>query len=92
MEVIMDKRCEECGGKCCRYVTLESPFILGANQTWMDLRGIDRVVVEGQPYWVLESPCIELEEGKCAVYDRRPSVCLSFEVDGPICKMLREET
>lgn len=82
--------CKQCGGLCCRYVTIPLRDITDATDiSWFKARG--RVVKTKDGYdWHIQSDCRFLCAGKCAIYNTRPSSCKSYEVDGAYCRQLRK--
>ena len=91
MEVIRDKRCEECGGKCCKIMLLEGPDKgMTFDQDWLFLHDTDRVWVDGQYFWMIRHPCRQLlADGTCATYEGRPDACRYFPIDAPQCAYAR---
>ena len=84
--------CEECGGKCCKYVAveLEEPT---SKSDFEDLiyylhhHGVKVCVVtdEGARTWYLQfdGPCRHLTpEGRCRIYEHRPTICREHSLEG----------
>lgn len=73
-----DKRCQECGGACCRsfsdvaltwdeYKRLQN---LGATRLQLSLTGPHRLVIDYN--------CEFLVAGRCSIYEDRPEICRRF--------------
>ena len=79
------KTCENCNGKCCRYVALEidAPESLEEFEDikWYVVHKNINVYVDEDYEWHIEflTPCEYLdEEGKCKIYDKRPQICREY--------------
>lgn len=79
--------CEKCGGKCCSAYRVE---VIGG----LDDIDWEMIYMYGQTYWMRKKEdkmtCVAFEDGKCSIYDRRPTVCRQFEVGEPRCLKLRK--
>ena len=77
--------CDDCGGACCRYVTINVGAMTPDQQRWATMRGD----LEGLR-WHIRSECEHLwKSGRCAIYSHRPEVCRDFDVGGEYCKDAR---
>jgi len=81
----MKNNCEECDGKCCKYVVIE----IDTPETKKDMEDIKWLVchknvgvfVDEDDEWYLEflTPCEFLDENnKCKIYERRPKICRKY--------------
>ena len=80
--------CEECDGKCCKYVALE----IDVPKTKKDFENIKwyvchknvNVFVDDNGDWYIEflTPCEFLgEDNKCEIYNKRPKICRQYSQD-----------
>ena len=51
-------------------------------QEWLSYHGKK----EGNGVW-LDVPCDKLKDGRCLIYDNRPTICKEFKVGGKNCAM-----
>jgi Fe-S-cluster containining protein len=86
----MNELCDKCGGKCCVGII---------EVTHDDVLHSDALLTEVGPapwrYRVMRTTssgrCVaQGQNGRCEVYDRRPSVCRRFEAGGTCCEAFRE--
>lgn len=81
----MNKACFLCKGACCKDV------IIFLGDGGMDLETRDTIRFtklhgsECPAGTVFHSPCKELVEGKCMIYENRPNVCRKHFVGCPNC-------
>ena len=80
--------CDECDGKCCKYVITEIDCPEGLEDfediKWYVCHENVYVYVEEDGTWNLEfiTPCKFLgEKNKCLIYDKRPRICREFSQD-----------
>ena len=72
--------CAECGGKCCRYILLETTKDDHYKLEFWEAQGnikfseTDTHVQYGQ----LSKCQHNTDDGKCAIYDKRPKLCREF--------------
>ncbi len=77
--------CAQCGGECCKYITIPLSELEELDIPWLQARGM----LYG-PVWRIKSRCPRLtDEGKCAIYETRPETCKMFEVGGQSCRRAR---
>ena len=83
----MNSKCDECKGKCC-----VGPIdVYSTDEIFYD----DELVCQDpdQKYdrvmRTVDGYCIALKDGKCTIYDKRPTVCRAFQVDSVCCVNLR---
>ncbi len=79
------KTCNECDGKCCKYVAIE----IDVPETLEDFENIKwyvchenvHVYVEEDGSWNIEfiTPCRHLDENnRCTYYKKRPTICREY--------------
>lgn len=80
--------CEECKGKCCRYVAVEmdTPDCLDDwdQIKWLLMHENVKVYLDNDKEWVVEftTPCKNLNENnKCGIYNNRPELCRNHNID-----------
>ena len=86
---VMDSRCIECRGKCCMG-TIE---VYSNDEIFYD----DKLVLENDDpdnrydriMQIVDGYCIALKDGKCSIYEKRPTVCRAFQVGNPCCENIR---
>ena len=79
-----NEMCIECGSLCCNSMLLLTSGMSAEDvQYWGT---IGRAVGVGV---VVDMKCRQLVDGKCSMYDLRPTKCRDFAVGGPTCQALR---
>ena len=77
----MNKVCEVCQGACCKGMALDpGKGMTPDERRWLELHGYD-----SKTRIMLERPCEKLEDGRCSIYDFRPSICKKFVVGSKEC-------
>jgi len=80
----MNNDCLKCGGKCCvGIIEVFSNDAIFYDETLVcecDEFLPDRVMMMGT-----DLKCIALKDGKCSIYEKRPTVCRQFEVGCSRC-------
>ena len=83
----MDSKCTECRGKCC----------MGT----IDVYSVDEIFYDDTLVWddpndkydrtmqIVNGHCIALKDGKCSIYEKRPTVCRAFQVGCSCCENIR---
>ena len=77
--------CQDCGAKCCRYVSLE----IDKPKSKRSIENI-RWFVSHRDVWVykhkdawhlaFDTPCEHLDEShRCTIYERRPAICRDYD-------------
>ncbi len=74
--------CEECGGRCCRYVAIEIEKPSAKNDydniRWYLLHRDINIFVDHDGKWYIEfrTPCEQqMEDHRCGIYSVRPRIC-----------------
>jgi len=77
--------CQECGGRCCRYVALgiDPPKNRTARENirWYLLHENVSVFVDHEKGWYVEftTPCTaQAPDLRCTVYENRPKICQDY--------------
>lgn len=86
---MMDKRCQECRGKCC----MGTIDVYSSDEIFYD----DTLVWESHDpddkydriMQIVDGHCIALKDGKCSIYEKRPAVCRAFQVGCSCCENIR---
>ena len=70
-------KCKQCG-VCCRSIVV--PLNMRTDKDQFELLKMKANYVKsthhaGKMWVMLSGQCIHLKDGKCAIYDKRPSVC-----------------
>jgi len=85
MKIALSKLCRTCNGKCCvgevevfKWDAIYSDQSLTMQVDDNGLR--DRVMKVDS-----DNNCVALIEGKCSIYEKRPTVCRRFTVGSPCC-------
>ena len=80
------KTCENCDGKCCKYVAMEidCPDCIEdfENIKWYVAHENVHVYIEEDGTWNIEfiTPCKYLgKNNKCGIYERRPKICRRYD-------------
>lgn len=81
----MEKDCNSCDGKCCKYVVLEidSPEDKDdfENIKWYVAHKNINVFTDDEKEWFIEfiTPCEHLnEKNLCGIYEKRPKICKEY--------------
>ena len=85
----MNALCKQCGGACCKCVSipLGDPLPAGLDMEWLEARG----TVSERGVWTIKARCRYLDKGdRCAIYDARPQACRNYAVGGADCRAVRE--
>ncbi len=85
------KNCDECGGECCKYITISFPELDipldELDRAWLQTRGT--LYADGT--WRIKSRCPYFtQQGRCLIYSERPQSCVDFEVGGKACRKSQE--
>jgi Fe-S-cluster containining protein len=78
--------CENCGA-CCRWLFFSFPNPSREDIIFLLARGACKIFGNR---WAIPSICPKLENGKCTIYEKRPSACRSFIVGGSDCMACRK--
>lgn len=83
----INKTCKECGGACCKYMTIPLDEGDVAEDTdWYRARG---ELIDGG-FWRVPSRCPKLTvEGACSIEADKPATCRAYEVGGEGCRAIR---
>ena len=82
--------CDECGGACCKSVAVLVGKMTADQVAWANMRGTIETNQRGVSLWRLPVRCVNLDyAGRCMIYDRRPGVCIDFQVGGERCNAAR---
>lgn len=83
-----NKTCENCDGKCCKYVVIEidEPESLEDFEDikWYVCHKNVNVYIDEEGQWHVEfiTPCEFLgEKNKCMIYEKRPQICREYDHD-----------
>ena len=81
--------CDDCLGLCCK----KAIGVYPSDEVYTD--SSLTIAAAGDHYYDREMVtnngwCISLLDGRCTIYDKRPSECKIFEMDGKCCKEFRE--
>lgn len=86
LPVIQAPSCDGCGGLCCRsfILPIDTPETREDFDIlrWLVLhRGVTFLVRESAWELEIDLPCEHVrDDGRCAIYNRRPHVCVNYEV------------
>lgn len=85
----MHPLCERCRGACCEVLRVEAPT--DEHREWLTGRAAAFGADERGSFVLVRCRCAWLtSEGRCSVYDRRPSFCRVLEPGGADCLTVRE--
>ena len=72
--------CAECGGKCCRFILLETNKKDKYKIDFWETQGNEKLKeTETTVIYALKSPCQHVSaEGRCGQYEKRPQLCKEF--------------
>ncbi len=86
VEITPENKCRLCAGsKCCTYITqpLDTPRSKADFQLllWqLSHAGIEIYKDDGQWHLLVNTPCTHLQsDGRCAIYEQRPSICREYD-------------
>lgn len=76
--------CEQCGGRCCVgdidvYAT-DMVYLDGALTESITGRHYNRIMKTGP-----DGKCLQLVDGRCAIYGKRPEICRMFQMGSECC-------
>lgn len=74
--------CDECGGACCRSVSVFVGNTTPDQRRWAELHGI--MIRHGSWRFPMRCACLSAE-GRCQIYETRPGVCRTFAAGGQMC-------
>lgn len=74
--------CAECGGKCCRYIMLETTKTNDYKLEFWEAQGHVKFSEDDThvQYGQVAKCQHNMDDGKCAIYDKRPKLCRDFPV------------
>lgn len=83
-QVPVERLCEYCTAKCCRYFAL--PIETPSERRdfdyirWFLMHDRASVFVDGETWYLLvQTPCEHLRtDNRCGIYDRRPQICRDY--------------
>jgi len=72
--------CEECGGKCCKYMVLETHKGNDYKIDFWKAVGNEKISeTDTHVIYLQKTPCQHSQEdGKCGIYEDRPRLCREF--------------
>ena len=77
--------CAACPALCCRLTAQLVPEDEIPN-------ALVRVAADGTRFMAQreDRTCVALQDNRCTIYEKRPQICRSFEIDGKVCNRTRE--
>ena len=76
--------CKECGGQCCKIITLTTEKMGYRMLEWAKVRG---TVIGGK--WFIKSVCKWFHAGRCSHHATKPEVCKTFDPGCESCMAAR---
>ncbi len=90
--VMTDQPCSRCNSLCCRHIAIEIDRPVSKkdydNIRWYLMHKKVSVFVDHKSNWFIkfDTPCENISNNACAIYDQRPKICRDYPEDGFDCE------